>query len=115
MLKSLGHRVTAFGLATDPEKVETLLKLPMLTNVSLLSSLLRGLSYYRNIIPGINYGGESMTHHRTAEKKARFAFEVKKMRIVQSPLKWLSSPEMLAFPDFALAISGERSCSLTTH
>ena len=47
VIKFLGHRVTAKGVETDPEKVEAMTKLPMPSNVRQLRSLLGALSYYR--------------------------------------------------------------------
>ena len=51
VVKVLGHRVTAEGIAPDPGEVEALRKLPISTNVSQLRSLLGGLSYYRKFLP----------------------------------------------------------------
>ena len=53
MIKMLGHRVTAEGIAPDPGNVEAIIQLPMLTNVSQLRSLLGGLSYYRKFLKGM--------------------------------------------------------------
>lgn len=39
MIKSIGHRVTAEEIAPDPVKVNSLMALPMPTNVSQLRSL----------------------------------------------------------------------------
>ena len=54
VIKFLGHRVTAKGVETDPEKVEAMTKLPMPSNVSQLRSLLGALSYYRKKLPQVS-------------------------------------------------------------
>ncbi|CAM9526564.1 unnamed protein product [Sphacelaria rigidula] len=47
----LGHRVSADVISADSKKVDALRLMPMLTTVTELRSLMRGLSYYRNSSP----------------------------------------------------------------
>ena len=105
-IKFLGHRVTTKGIEPDPSEVKAMTKLPMPTNVSQLRSLLGALSYYRKILPQTATVTRSLNN--LLKKGVKFAFTVEHVEIVQTLLKRLSSPDVLAFPDFKAAISGDR-------
>ena len=112
VVKFLGHRVTAEGLAPDPGKVEALLKMPMPTNISQLRSLLGAVSYYRKFLPKIT--AETKSLNELLKKGVRFEFTAEHTQIVQTLLGKLPSPHVLALPDFSAAISGDRSFRLIT-
>ena len=111
-IKVLGHRVTAKGVEPDPGKVEAMTKLPMPTNVSQLQSLLGALSYYRKILP--QKATVTRPLSSLLKKGVKFVFTVGHVEIVQQLLKRLSSPDVLAFPDFKAALSGKRPFRLIT-
>ena len=94
-MKSLGHRVTAEGIAPDPEKVEALQKLSMPTNVSQLSSLMGGMSYYRKFFPKMT--AETKPLHELLKKGMAFVWTQEPAQIVQALLERLSSPEYWRF------------------
>ena len=87
-------------------------KLPMPTNVSQLRSLLSALSYYRQILPQMATVTRSLNN--LLKKGVKFAFTVEFVEIVQTLSKRLSSPDVLAFPDFKAAISGDGPFRLIT-
>ena len=112
VINFLGHRVTVKGMEPDPEKVQAMTKLPMPTNVSQLRSLLGALSYYRFLLPQM----ATLTRplNNLLKKNVEFVFTTEHVEIVQVSMKRLSSPDVLAFPDFAAAVSGERPFRLNT-
>ena len=101
----MGHRETAKGVEPDPEKVEAMTKLPVPSNVSQLRSLLVALSHYRKILPQIS----TVTRPLNLLKKGvKFVFTTEHFEIVQNLIKGLTSPDVLAFPDFKAALSDDR-------
>ena len=112
MVKVLGHRIAADGIAPDPGKVEALLKMPMPTNVIQLRSLMGAVSYYRIFLP--NIAAETKTPNALLTKGARFGFTAEHTQIVQTLLKTTIEPQVLAFPDLPAAIPGDRPFQLIT-
>ena len=112
VIKSLGHRVTAKGVEPDPEKVEAMTKLPMPSNVSQLRSLLGALSYYRKFLPQMSTVTRPL--NTLLKKGVKFVFTTEHVEIVQNLIKRLTSPDVLAFPDFKAALSGDRPFRLIT-
>ena len=108
----LGHRVTAEGIAPDPRKVEELTKMPMSSNVGQLHSLLEAMRYYRILLPKI--AAETKSLQSLSKKGVKFDFTLEHIQIVQTLSEQLSSPKVLAFPDLAAAISGDRPFHLIT-
>ena len=108
----LGHKVTAEGVWPDPEKVVPMLNLPMPTNVSGLRSLLGSLSYYRKFLKNMSAKVRPLTE--LLKKGAKFAFTAAHVAIVKELMEKLSSLEVLAFPCYEGAISGERPFRLVT-
>ena len=94
----------------DPGKVEAMTKLPMPSNVSQLRSLLGALSYHRNFLPQMATITRPLNNF--LKKNVEFVF-TEHVEIVQV-LKRLSSPDVLAFPVFKAAMSGERPFRLNT-
>ena len=87
-------------------------KPPMPTNVSQLRSLLGALSYCRKFLPQMATVTRSLNN--LLKKGIKFAFKVEHVEIVQTLFKRLTSPDVLAFPDFRAAISGDRPFRLIT-
>lgn len=106
------HLVTAQGVEPDPGKVEAMTKLPMPSNVSQLRSLLGALSYYRKILPQMATVTRPPTN--LLKKGVKYVFTTECVEIVQLLIKRLSSPDVLAFPDFKAALSGDRPFRLIT-
>ena len=96
----------------DPGEVEAMTKLPMPTNVSQLRSLLGALSYYRKFLPQMATLIQPLNN--LCQKNVKFVFTTEHVEIVQVLMKRLSSPDILAFPDFKAAMSGERPFRLIT-
>lgn len=57
---------------------------------------------------------ETKSLNSLLKKGVKFEFTLEHIQIVQTLLEQLSSPKVLAFPDFAAAISGDRPFQLTT-
>ncbi|CAB1111520.1 unnamed protein product [Ectocarpus sp. CCAP 1310/34] len=108
----LGHQVTAEGIEPCPKKVKPMLQMPMPTNVSQLRSILGSLSYYRKFLKGMSAKLHSVT--ALLKKDAKFAFTAKHAEVIQEMKDKLSSPEVLAFPDYEGAITGKRKFRLIT-
>ncbi|CAN0450104.1 unnamed protein product, partial [Scytosiphon promiscuus] len=88
VVNCLGHRVTAEELAPDPGKVEALLKMPMPMNISQLRSLLRAVSYYRDLfLPKL--AAESKSLSALLKKGVRLEFTAEHTQIVQTLLEKL--------------------------
>ena len=86
--------------------------MPMPTNVSQLRSLIRGVGYYRFFLPKMAVILKTL--NSLMKTGCRFEFTVEHTQIVQAILAQLTSPQVLAFPDFASAISGDRPFQLVT-
>ena len=86
--------------------MEAMTKLPMPSNVSHLRSLLGALSYYRKMLPQMSTVTRPLNN--LLRKGVKFVFTTDHVEIVQSLIKRLSSPDVLAFPDFKAALSGDR-------
>ena len=112
VIKFLGHRVTAEGIAPDPGKVGALMKLPTPTNVSQLRSLLGGLRYNRKFLKGMAAATKYL--NSLLKKGVELIFTPEHTKIVQALLEQLASPDVLAFPDFSAAIAGDRPFQLIT-
>ena len=107
----LGHQVTAEGIGPDPGKVRPMREVPMPTNVSQLRSLLGSLSYYRKFLK--NMSAKLKPINAMLKKGAKFAFTADHVAVVRKMMDILSGPEVLAFPCYEGAISGERPFRLT--
>ncbi|CAN0593696.1 unnamed protein product, partial [Laminaria digitata] len=70
------------------------------------------MSYYRKFLPKM--AAVTKTLNSLLKKGVKFEFTVEHIQIVQELLSRLSSPKVLAFPDFTAAISGERPFQLIT-
>ena len=108
----LSHRVTAEGIAPDPGKVEALSKMPMPTIVSQLRSLMGGVWYYRKLLPKM--AAVTKTLNSLLKKGVKFEFTLEHTQIVQDLYAQLASSRVLAFPDFAASLSGDRPFQLIT-
>ena len=88
----LGHVVSEEGVATDPEKIETVKNWPTPENVDHVRSFLCLVSYYRRFIK--NFASVARPLHRLTEKNEVFewseeceqAFQQLKSRLVEAPI-----------------------------
>ena len=85
----------------------------MPTNASQLRSVLGALSYYYwKVLP--HMATFSRPLNNLLKKGEKYMFTTERVEIVQQLIKRLSSPRVLAFPDFKAAISGDRPFQLIT-
>ena len=108
----LGHKISSEGLGPDPDKVKSTKEMPMSQNVSQLRSLLGVLSYYKRQLPKM--AARTRPLNSLLRKGVKFEFLPHHERIVREMLDELSSPNVLALPDFEDAISGSRKFQLVT-
>ena len=108
----LGHKISSEGVGPDPNKVRAMKEMPMPQNVSHLRSLLGALSYYRRQLPKM--AARTRPLNSLLRKGVKLEFTPHHERIVREMLDELSSPNVLAFPDFEAAISGSRKSRLVT-
>ena len=106
----LGHNISSEGGRPDPNKVKTMKEMPMPQNVSQLKSLLGALSYYRRQFPKM--ATRTRPLNSLLRKGVKFEFTPHHERIVRKILEELSTPNVLAFPDFEAAISESRKFRL---
>ena len=88
----LGHIVSNKGVATDPEKINSVKNWPIPTSVTEVRSFLGLASYYRRFIKG--FAGIASPLHKLTEKghtflwddKCNDAFAILKDRLISSPI-----------------------------
>ena len=107
-----GHKISSEGVGPDPGKVKATKEMPMPQNVSQLRSLLGALSYYRRQLPKM--AARTRPLNSLLRKGVKFVFSPHHERIVRDILDELSSPNVLAFPDFEAAFSRSRKLRLAT-
>ncbi|CAB1106739.1 unnamed protein product [Ectocarpus sp. CCAP 1310/34] len=105
-----GHQVTAEGIGPDPGKVRPLREVPMPTNVSQLRSLLGSL-YHRKSLKHMS--AKLKPINAMLKKGANSEFTAHHVDVVRKVMDILSGPEVLAFPGYEGAISGERPFRMT--
>ena len=108
----LGYEISSEGMGPDPGKVKATREIPMPQNISQLRSLLGALSYYRRQLPKM--AARTRPLNSLLRKRAKFDFSPHHERIAREMLDELSSPNVLAFPDFITAIWGSRKFRLVT-
>ena len=108
----LGHKISLKGVRPDPGKVEATKEMSMPQDVSRLRSLLGALSYYGLQLPKM--AARTRPLNSLLRKGVKFEFSPHHECIVRQMLDELSSPNVLAFPDFEAAISGSRKFRLIT-
>ena len=108
----LAHKISSEGVGPDPNKAKAMKEMPMPHNVSQLRSLLGALSYYRRQLPKM--AARTRPLNSLLRKGVKFEFTPHHERIVREMSDELSSPNVLASPDFEAAISGSRKFRLVT-
>ena len=102
----LGHVISADGVRPNDDRVTTLTRMPMPTDIKQLRSLLGGLRYYRKFLP-------NMAHHirpvtALLKKGAAFEFTSAMEDTVCTLLAELAAPPILVFPDWDAVIDSSR-------
>ena len=108
----LGHKISSAGVGPSPVKVKAMKEMFMPQNVSQLRLLLGARSYYRRQLPKMV--ARTRTLNSLLQRGVKFKFSPHHERIVRVMLHELSSPNVLAFPDFEATISGPRKLRLVT-
>ena len=108
----LGHKISSKGVGPDPGKVKATKEMSMPQNVSQLRSLLGALSYYKRQLPKM--AARTRPLNSLLRNGVKFEFSPHHERIVREMFDELSSPNVLAFPDFKDAISRSRKFRLVT-
>ena len=102
----LGHVISADGVRPNDDRVATLTRMPMPTDIKQLRSLLGGLSYYRKFLL-------NMAHHirpitALLKKGAAFVFTSSMEDTVRVLLAEFVAPPILVFPDWDAVIDTSR-------
>lgn len=98
-LRFLGHMVTADGIAVDPDKIDALNRLPAPSTVSAVRQFLGMASYYRAFIRDFATIAAPLT--ALTRKYNRFYWTQDCQQAFDTLIHLLSSPPILAFPDFS--------------
>ena len=97
-VKLLGHVVGKGGVSVDNEKIEAISAAPVPRNTAELRNLLGLAGYYRRFIKG--FAGISAALHRATSTKREFAWTDEMMSAFEVLKQRLTSPPVLAFPEF---------------
>ena len=102
----LGHIISKEGVRLNDDRVATLTRMPMPTDIKQLRSLLGGLSYYRKFLPNM----ARLIHPITArlKKGAAFVFTSTMEDTVRALLAKLAALPILVFPDWDAVIDTTR-------
>ena len=108
----LGHNISSEGVGPNPGKVKATKEMSIPQNVSQLRSLLGALSYHRRQLPKM--AARTRPLDFLLRIGVTFEFSPHHERTVREMLDELSSPNVLTFLDFEVAISGSRKFRLVT-
>jgi len=97
-IELLGHLVSAEGVKVDPKKIEKIQNIPIPTNVTEVRSFLGLAGYYRRFI--YNFAGIATPLHTATSVKRKFAWDEEMDQSFQKLKKAMTSPPVLAYPDF---------------
>ena len=94
----LGHLVSADGIRPNPEKVRAVVDFPVPTDVKKVREFLGMASYYRRFIP--NFAKIANPLHTLTRQDVSFQWTGVCQSAFDRLKKLLSSPPVLAYPDF---------------
>ena len=97
-LQYLGHTVTEQGVATDPEKVQAIARIPAPTNLRELRRFLGMVSWYRRFIP--RFTDIAAPLNRLLQKKVRWTWGEEEETAFETLRQQLATAPVLACPDF---------------
>ena len=107
----LGHVISVDGVRPNDDRVAALTRMPMLTDIKQLRSLLGG-SYYRKFLPNMARHIRPIT--ALLKKGVAFDFTSTMEDTVRTLLAELAAPPILVFPDRDTVIDSSRSFRLHT-
>ena len=93
----LGHRVSAEGVATCPEKISKVKEWPSPKNLTEVKGFLGLCSYYKSYIP--DYGEIAFPLHRLSQKEVTFDWSAECEEAFEKLKSILCSSAILAFPN----------------
>ena len=93
----LGHVISADGVRPNGDRIATLTRMPMPTDIKQLRSLLGGLSYYRKFLPNMARHIRLIT--ALLKKDIAFDFTSAMEDTVRALLAEFTAPPILIFPD----------------
>ena len=102
----LGHVISADGVRPNDDRVATLTRMPMPTDIKQLHSLLGGLSCYRKFLPNMACRIRPIT--ALLKKGVAFDFTSTMEDTVRALLAELAAPPILVFPDWDAVIDTSR-------
>ena len=108
-LQYLGHTVTERGVATDPEKVQAIARIPAPTNLRELRRFLGMVSWYRRFIPRFTDIAAPLNH--LLQKKVRWTWSEKEEIAFETLRQQLATAPVLACPDFTLPFTLQTDAS----
>jgi hypothetical protein len=106
----LGHIISGAGVLTDPNKIEAVKSWPQPKNVTQLRSFLGLAGYYRRFVQ--NYGQICRPLHDIL-KKDSFSWTPTQTHAFRQLKAALTSPPVMALPDFTLPFTLETDASGT--
>ncbi|MCG8079018.1 MAG: reverse transcriptase, partial [Candidatus Thiodiazotropha taylori] len=92
----LGHQVSEEGVATDPEKIQTVKNWPQMQNVKEVRQFIGLASYYRKYIPG--FATICKPLHRLTEKDHPFVWSDECQTAFETIKTLLTSAPILSYP-----------------
>lgn len=104
----LGHIVSRDGVEADPSKIQAILEWPIPTTVKELRGFLGLTGYYRKFVP--RYGKICQPLYLLT-KKDSFLWSSQAEEAFQTLKSTMSSPQVLALPNFALPFELEFDAS----
>jgi hypothetical protein len=96
-IKFLGHTISQYGIAVDPNKVQEVMNWKLPTTVRQIRSFLELAGYYRRFIPDFSRIAKSMT--KLLKKGAKFEWGQKCEDAFHTLRQHLTTAPMLAQPD----------------
>ena len=106
----LGHVISADGVRPNDERVATVTRMPMPTDIKQFRSLLGGLSYYRKFLP--NMARRIRPIATLLKKGVAFDFTSTMEDTVRALLAELAAPPIIVFPDWDAVIDTSRPVRL---
>ncbi|KAK3106184.1 hypothetical protein FSP39_014461 [Pinctada imbricata] len=97
-IKYLGHKVSATGISPDPEKINSVKNYPTPKSVKQIRAFLGLSGYYRKFIN--NYAATASPLYNLTKKNVNFTWDDKCEAAFQHLKDALTSPPILAYPDF---------------
>lgn len=94
----LGHKISSAGIEVDESKVEAIVKMPIPKNQREIKRILGCFNYFKKFIPGLATIARPI--NALLRKDVVFNFDEKCVKAYEELKKKLTSPPVLAHPDF---------------